>query len=72
MDGTFGVAGPGVVPGKVPKISVLCFAPIVAYTLGLPISEELPCVESGEFQSALEAIFEPEHLRNNPARYVAS
>jgi hypothetical protein len=70
---SFGVRGPGVREGvRLPAVQdVLCVAPLVAYLLNLPVSQELPCVASGAFETLLGDVFTPEFLAARPPSYVA-
>ncbi len=70
---SFGVHGPGVRAGvrlPVPQ-DVLCVAPLIAYLLDLPVSQELPCVVSGAFETLLANVFTPEFLAARPPKYAA-
>jgi len=70
---SFGVHGPGVKVGqRLPDpLDVLCVAPLAAHLLGLPVSNELPCVASGEFSALLADLFTPQYLASHPPRYAA-
>lgn len=70
---SFGVHGPGVRAGvRLPAVQdVLCVAPLLAYLLDIPVSQELPCVVSGAFETLLENVFTPEFLAARPPKFVA-
>lgn len=62
-DGVFIASGPGIRRGVLlPALSILDIAPILLYTLGLPVPEEL----EGRIPKAL---FEQEHLRLHPLEF---
>ncbi len=70
---SFGVHGPGVRAGvRLPDAQdVLCVAPLIAHLLDLPVSQELPCVVSGAFETLLANVFTPEFLAARPPKYAA-
>ncbi len=72
FDGVFALTGPGVKSGiELPVQDPLCTAPLLAYLLNLQVSQELPCVASGVFEtSVLPSIFTAEHLAANPPGFV--
>ena len=73
VSASFGVLGPGVRENlRLSAVQdVLCVAPLVAYLLDLPVSQELPCVASGAFATLLGEAFTPEFLAARPPRYSA-
>jgi hypothetical protein len=70
---SFGVYGPGVKAGQrlANPLDVLCVAPVAAYLLGIPVSNEVPCVASGAFSGLLADLFTPQYLASHPPRYTA-
>ena len=59
-NGVFAAAGPGIRRGlAMPRLSILDIAPLLLYTLGLPIPDDL----EGRVH---ESLFEPSHLRSHP------
>ena len=59
-NGVFAAAGPGIRRGAaMPRLSILDIAPLLLYTLGLPIPDDL----EGRVH---EALFEPSHIRSHP------
>ena len=64
-NGVFLAAGPGIRRGiSVSPLSILDICPLLLYTLGLPIPEDL----EGRVP---EALFEPQHLRTHPTAFEA-
>jgi hypothetical protein len=71
---SFGVWGQGVRENvRLSAVQdVLCVAPLVAHLLKLPVSQELPCVQSGAFDTLLAEVLTPEFLAARPPTYVAA
>jgi hypothetical protein len=64
-NGVFVAAGKGIRRGlAMPSLSILDIAPLLFYTLGLPVPEDL----EGHVPAAL---FEPEHLHAHPIMFDA-
>ncbi len=64
-NGVLVAAGPGIRRGlALPSLSILDVAPLLLYTLGLPIPEDL----EGRMP---EGLFEPEYLLSHPVRFEA-